>query len=498
MTSQAHDLVRRINQFLGGGSPHWNGQAKRLAEDYQNLFGSLAERYHLAKLHLELEDVSEARKVFSQPFSLVQELRALQFPRRWEWERFIRSQIGSPTKPVTLDDVVTLEKQLAAGAPPESPTHGLQRHTIARHMAREVGFADSSGSVLLRMLPLVGLIVAMSLGLLLLAVVGPSFFREPQKPEPEGINPEDLAGLGKKPAEGNPPGQAIPAALPKEKGPLARAPKADAPKDDPRKPDLPPAQPEAQVRAGPEKPAPKKDDLGGLLAPPAQPVAQDEPKPLPPGFVRGPEVEMVHGWLEKYLARDDAARLKHWLQLNHEMASKEALEGLLKFIRADMGLLGKKPPLDWLDLQARLDQEKTLNQTPRQLFDRDRLQRMTRVGKVGEFELVDWFATVVKSDQKALQFFTDKPSMVHAEALFAFAANVDRIDEFTRFLDTKVIEYEGGRPKRLRPYITVILKEKREMKELTDEGLLKEVVAINSELKRRVQSARYPWKDANP
>jgi hypothetical protein len=229
-----------------------------------------------------------------------------------------------------------------------------------------------------------------------------------------------------------------------------------------------------------------------------QDQGKDAPKaepPLVPGMVRGPEIVKLDALIMQYTKPDSAIKLKAWLKLEKDTANKEALDGLLYFIRSDVGLLGRKPPLEWKDLPGEISSGRTLNTTYKDLFNSDKLKRMIHSGKQGEHELSDWFNTVIRSDMKALQFFSDSPHVTFPDSIFSFAANVDLIDEFTRFIDKKIIEYDGDKPVKVNGYIVALLRERRELRDRPSEYLLADIVAIQTELKRRIRTARYPWKN---
>jgi hypothetical protein len=547
MNSTAANLVRRINQFLGGGHPQWNGSSKRLAVEYTELVDRLSQRFSLAQLQLDLEDYEEARAALHLPEPLLVEIRGLQFPRRLEWEKLVRSHEGPFRKLVSLDDVLRLEQQLQSKGPGKPGPLKRQRNqepvpggrpanplaqfakdpdTAARQLASVAGFADARSPASIRMIPFVVAILAVGLALFLLAVVGPRFLAKQAADQDAGMGAEELANLKDKPAVNkNLPGEVAfgprenagepgkgDANLQENGRPLKKAgekaggfAKQDDQKIVPEKGDPAdkknPIEPQqvaqgqgANEKAGKKELSPDEMKKGAGL----KKAANLPEAPLPPGKVRGPEILALGEMIDAYAQEDSGGKLKTWLQLEEDTADKAAVNGLLDFIRADFGLVGRKPPLQWKDLPEWIESGRSLNRVPAELFHPEKLKSMLKSGKQAEADLVDWCNKMIVADLKPTRFFSDAPRVVYPEALFSFAANVDLVDEFTKFIDRKMIEYDGGRPKKVKPFMVVILKEKRDLKNMSNDDLLTSLVAINTELKRRVRSAHYPWKTSPP
>lgn len=522
MNSSAANLVRRISQFLGAGTPHWNGSSRRLASEYIDLIDHLCQRFNLAQLQMELDDLEEARNALHDPNSLLMETRELQFPGRMEWEKLIRTHHGPFRKLITPEEILQLEKKLGElygsgkGKRSDIRDDGLlsripdDPRQAAKSIVREAGFAHGKSPVWIKMIPLVGAILVIALSLLILAVFAPGLNKKTTaENEGEALTPELLADQKNqndrplpKPGEivfaGNnqpanaankekedQPGNGDGLLKPVQRPFMEKKPPIDAP-DQAIEKDKKTAQ--VAVEMAGQKMADGKNQEQGKVAPKAE-------IPLAPGMVRGPEIAKIDGLITQYTQADSAIKLKGWLKIEKDTANKAALDGLLHFIRSDVGLLGRKPPLEWKDLPGEISSGRTLNTSYKDLFNSDKLKRIIHSGKQGEDELSDWFNTVIRSDMKALQFFFDSPHVVYPESIFSFAANVDLIDELTRFIDKKIIEYDGDKPVKVNGYIVALLRERRDLRDRPSEYLLADIVAIQTELKRRIRTARYPWKN---
>lgn len=532
MNSSAANLVRRISQFLGAGTPQWNGSSRRLASEYVELVDQLCQRFNLAQLQMELEDFEEARNALHEPSSLLVETRELQFPRRLEWEKLIRSHQGPFRKLITPDEILQLEMKLRGHSAPGNGKRSPIRNDgilsripedpgqAAKAFALEAGFAQGKSPAWIKMIPLVGAILVIGLGLLILAIFGSGFHKKPTvEKEGEPLTPEQLADLKNKKDQAKPiPGEVAFAdknkqangankekedqsgnggelLKPVRRAPVEKQPLVDVPNPANAK-DKTPAQVALEM-AGQEMAGQKMaaDKLGeGKNQEQGKPAPKAE-IPLAPGMVRSPEIAKLDALITQYTQPDSASKLKGWLKLEKDTANKAALDGLLFFIRSDVGLLGRKPPLEWKDLPVEISSGRTLNTSYKDLFKADKLKRMIHSGKQGEHELSDWFNTVIRSDMKALQFFSESPHVVFPESIFSCAANIDLVDEFTRFIDKKILEYEGDKPVKVNGYIVALLREKRDLRDRSTENFLADIVAIQTELKRRVRTARYPWKN---
>lgn len=513
MSQATRQLVSKIQNLASKPQAHWTTIHQSLAKEYTSLVASLADRATVVEFQFDLNETAQAKIALKHPTDLLEELRLLHFPMRSVWERMLQNRGISPRPLPAPGPLLVIAQKLAAGTQSDSgtkkrpgpppPPGGFaspnRDHSpeadfppLPQRIRDEAGFAPKGSPTLVRMLPLALVIGVVSLALLALALLGPAFMKdkddgvaggkaanqEPLDPKALLVPREEKPGGAKAPpAEAKAENQDAHPVLRKANAPLVPEPKDTKdknPKDNqPIKPDLT------------KKMAPKEND--GDKPNPEEKKARE----IPAGSIQMPEIAKLGTLLDQNGPKGSA--VKAMLEIDGDIAPQKSLDRFLAFVRADTGLVGRKT-LTLPEFLEMANWQKPLSREQAALFDPERLDRCSKMNPRSEEELASWIATATLTPN-AFVLVDPKRKSIQLEALLGLAGSEQILADLLEAINKRVItekDPKNGTPTKITVRYQVMLQQKRELKDRTNQDLAQDVTVVHGELVRRLKALGHP------